>query len=253
MLGVLGGMGPLATVDFLAKLVAVTPGKRDEDHLPVIIRSIPQIPDRTAAILNGGRSPLAALIENASALHQGGAELGVIPCNTAHHWFEDLTAAVDLPFMHIADAVIDRIKRQGLDRGTIGLLATPGTIHSGFYQSKLADSGYDCLVPDECQQARLYEGIGCVKAGKLDAAADIFAERVDELKQRGADLVILGCTELPAVLDPSPFEIDSTLALCESCALWYRAGCRSMMGEQDQRCSIVNHNPPMMEQMCQVV
>ncbi len=136
MLGVLGGMGPLATVDFMAKLVACTPVVDDADHIPVLLKSIPQSPDRTAAIFGQGPSPLGELCAQAEGLHSEGATLGVMPCNTAHHWFEDLSAHVGL-------------EAEGCKGHQIGLLATPSTLQSGFYQRRLEVAGYPYLVPDD--------------------------------------------------------------------------------------------------------
>lgn len=217
VLGVLGGMGPLATADFLTKLVEITPAKKDADHLPVIIRSIPQIPDRTAALLEAGPSPLPELVEHASALKAGGATIGAMPCNTAHHWFDEIVSNSGLPFIHIADAVIADIRVRGLGDAAIGLLATAGTVHSGFYQNKLAESGLRPLVPDAASQQRVMRGIGCVKGGNPDLARTEFIEAAAALTGNGARAVILGCTEIPAVLEPSNEFIDSTLALAQAC------------------------------------
>jgi len=217
MLGVLGGMGPLATADFLTKLVEITPAKKDADHLPVIIRSVPQIPDRTAALLEAAPSPLPELVEHAAALKAGGATIGAMPCNTAHHWFDEIESRSGLPFIHIADAVIADIRARGLGDAAIGLLATAGTIHSGFYQNKLGQGGLRALVPDEASQQRVMRGIGWVKGGKPDLARTEFIEAAAALTGNGARAVILGCTELPAVLEPSNEFIDSTLALAQAC------------------------------------
>ena len=131
MLGVLGGMGPLATVDFLAKVVTSTPATGDAGHIPLVVRSVPQIPDRNAAVLGQGDSPLEMLCAEARALKDGGATVGVMPCNTAHHWFDELSTAVDLEFIHIADAAIAALDSQGVAGQTVGLLGTLGTLKSG--------------------------------------------------------------------------------------------------------------------------
>ncbi len=217
MLGVLGGMGPLATADFLTKLVENTPAEKDADHPPVLIRSIPQIPDRTAALLEEGASPLPELAEHAKALKAGGATIGVMSCNTAHHWFDEIVDASGLPFIHIADAVIADIRARGLSDAAIGLLATPGTLHSGFYQDKLLKSGLRALIPDEASQQRVTHAIEWVKGGKLDPARSEFLVAIEALTGKGAKAVILGCTELPAALGPGDAIIDSTLALARAC------------------------------------
>lgn len=217
MLGVLGGMGPLATADFFTKLVASTPGDRDADQLPVIIRSIPQIPDRNAAIMGYGPSPIAEMVHHARALKADGAQLAAMPCNTAHHWYSELVAKSGLPFIHIADAVIEHLRERGIDGIPVGLIATPGTMRSGFYQKKLAAQGYTCLIPNEADLNQVYRCIGMVKAGKFDQARDVFGKAVAELTKNGAHAVILGCTELPAVLGHNEAHIDSNMALAQAC------------------------------------
>ncbi|MBK7331445.1 MAG: aspartate/glutamate racemase family protein [Betaproteobacteria bacterium] len=107
----LGGMGPLATVDFLAKLIAATPAAGDVDHVPLVASSIPQIPSRVAAILAGGASPIPALLDARDRLLAAGATLLAMPCNTAHRWYDDLARGIDVPFLHIADAATDDVAR----------------------------------------------------------------------------------------------------------------------------------------------
>ncbi len=217
MLGVLGGMGPLATADFLSKIVSCTPGKQDADHLPVVMRSIPQIPDRTRAIIDGGVSPIGEMVRHARALKSGGARIGAMPCNTAHHWYEQLVCESGLEFIHIADAAIDSIRENGHTSAEIGLLSTPGTLSSGFYQERLALHGYSCLVPRDDELEQVYRGISWVKSGHRTKAFDVFQHVVQTLIDRGAEVVILGCTELPAVLNDSEKTIDSTMALARAC------------------------------------
>ncbi len=108
ILGVLGGMGPLATVDFLQKLIEETPASRDQDHIPVIAYSVPQIPDRPLAILGKGESPLPHMLEGIHTLKRAGAQAIAIACNTAHYWYDDLVLQGGLPILHIADAACRR-------------------------------------------------------------------------------------------------------------------------------------------------
>src|SRR4030095_9258025 len=129
MLGVLGGMGPVATADFFAKLLVATPASRDEDHIPTLVHSLPQIPSRPAAILRGGPSPLPALLRARDRLITAGATMLAMPCNTAHHWHADLTRGLNLPFPHIADAVASEIPRGD---GRLGLIATAATLPDGY-------------------------------------------------------------------------------------------------------------------------
>ncbi|MCW5606143.1 MAG: aspartate/glutamate racemase family protein, partial [Burkholderiales bacterium] len=141
LLGVLGGMGPLATVDFLEKLVAEPPAQRDADHVPVLVYSVPQIPDRPAAILAGGESPLPYMLAGMRTLKQAGACMVAIPCNTAHYWYDDLVREGGLPVIHIADAACEDLARRGIVLQTAGLIATKGTVAAGFFQRCLAARG----------------------------------------------------------------------------------------------------------------
>src|SRR5438067_9637007 len=133
VVGVLGGMGPLATVDFLHKLLKATPAKTDQEHVPVLVSSIPQVPDRTRAYRGEGESPLEAMVDSGLRLVEGGAGLIVIPCNSAHLWFDELRARVGLPMLHMVDAAIEEAVADRAGVATLGLLATDATLASGLY------------------------------------------------------------------------------------------------------------------------
>ena len=107
LVGVLGGMGPLATIDFMHKVLGATPASSDQDHVPLIVSSIPQVPDRTAAFRGDGASPLAAMVASGQRLADAGAGLVVIPCNTAHLWYAEIQSALDLPMLHLVDAALE--------------------------------------------------------------------------------------------------------------------------------------------------
>lgn len=195
MIGVLGGMGPAATADFLSKLVALTPARRDQDHLPVLVANLPHVPDRTAAILGHGPDPFPALQRGLALLNDAGAKLIAVPCNTAHHWYDDLVRVSRAPLLHIADAAL-----AALPSGTglaVALLATRGTLAAGFYQRELLDKGHRVLLPDGPTQAWLDDCIAGVKRGDVDAAAASLRQALDTMQSRGAAHAILGCTELP--------------------------------------------------------
>lgn len=219
-LGVLGGMGPAATADFLTKLVAMTPAATDQEHLPVIAQSIPTIPDRSRAILGHGPSPLPALKAGLARLRAAGCALAVMPCNSAHYWYDDL--AGELPMLHIVDAVVASLRRRGIEGGPIGLLATTGTVAAGIYQDRLAGTGFEIQVPTAADQAELVEAaIRAIKAGALDHAGTALRLAGARLRTRGIRATVLGCTELPLVLASAPDAshpfIDSTAALAEAC------------------------------------
>jgi len=221
-LGILGGMGPLATADFFAKLVALTPAGRDEDHVPVVLASLPDIPPRVPAILGDGPSPLPALIDARDRLLAAGATLLAMPCNTAHHWFDAL-ADCGVPMVHIADAAVAALARTTAAPATVGLVATRGTLASGFYRSRLADAGYGVIEPTEHELGALIElAVRAVKAGAVAQGGVGFQRAAAALHARGAASVILACTEVPPALaaagPPGGFAcIDATAALAQAC------------------------------------
>ena len=227
-LGILGGMGPLATVDFFAKLVALTPAARDEDHVPVVLASLPDIPPRVPAILAGGPSPLPALVDARERLLAAGATLLAMPCNTAHHWFDAL-ADCPAPMLHIADAALGALRREA-PPGAVGLVATRGTLRSGFYQRRLAAAGYATVAPAEAELTELIEpAVRAVKAGAVAEGGVGFQRAAYALHARGAASVILACTEVPpalaAVGPPAGFVcIDATGALAQACVDAWRSG-----------------------------
>ena len=228
MLGVLGGMGPLATVDFLQKLIQETPARVDQDHIPFIAYSVPQIPDRPAAILGQGESPLPQMLAGIHTLKHAGAQAIAISCNTAHYWYDDLLEQGGLPILHIADAACTAVNMPSAQR--IGLVATDGTIAAGFYQSRLQTRGVECLLcgADE-QQTLVLPAIECVKRNDLARANMLAVQAARHLIERGAQTIIMGCTEIPLAMDyemsaVSAQCVDATRALARACVAWACSG-----------------------------
>ncbi|MCX7932214.1 MAG: amino acid racemase [Rhodovarius sp.] len=229
MLGVLGGMGPLASAEFMRRLTLLTPAERDQDHIPTLLLSDPRVPDRTAARLAGGEDPLPALLRGIRILEQGGAEAIAIPCNTAHGWYEEMQAATRLPILHIVDAAVRDLARQGIGAGQpIGVLATAGTLAMGLYQQRLSALSHPCLVPEEAEMRELVSpGIALVKANRVEDAYPPLAEAARRLHGRGAAAVVLGCTEIPLGIAAGPAlpfpVVDSIEALARAAIAWARA------------------------------
>lgn len=194
--GILGGMGPLATADLFRKIVLHTRAARDQDHPRVVIDSNTNIPDRTAALLRGGADPTPELVRSARLLEQMGAEVLVMPCNTAHGFYDAVQGAVSVPVLHMirltARALTERSVR------TAGLLATDGTVQTGIYQRVLTEAGIGLLTPPAADQQAvmdlIYRG---VKAGDRSFDAAPVRRAMLSLLDRGAQTLILGCTELP--------------------------------------------------------
>lgn len=216
-IGILGGMGPAATVDFLGKLVDLTPASRDQEHLPVLLASVPHAPDRSAAILGDGPDPLPSLLKGIAALNRGEVGLIVVPCNSSHHWYEQMSAASQAPLLHIAQASVAAAPE---DMRTL-LLATRGALRSGFYQRAFDSRGLSWELPatPEEQQA-VDESIRLVKGGRIEAAGEHLAVALRAAATRGTGAALLACTELPIAArkagDHGLILIDSSLELARA-------------------------------------
>lgn len=221
VVGILGGMGPLATADLYRKIIELTPAGRDQDHIPVVIYADPRVPDRTDALLHGGDDPVPWLVRGARALDALGADFIVIPCNTAHAFIADVQSRIDPPILGMIDAAADEIRASWPDAGVVGLLATSGTIAAELYQRALLARGVDVIVPDDDVQERcVMPAIRAVKAGQpiADATA-LLVEASSHLAERGADVLLAACTEIPVALQQPDVEtplLDATLALARA-------------------------------------
>ena len=223
-IGILGGMGPLATADLFRKIVTLTRAGCDGDHIRVYMDSNSSIPDRTAAILNGGPDPLPAMRDSLRKLERCGADCIIMPCNTAHYFLPRLQALTDIPFLSMLEAAA-KAARDRFPGGTAAVLATRGTLASGLYQRALEAEGVSCLLPDEAGQAALmrviYDGV------KADADPESYRADLEgvvhSLSRRGAGYFILGCTELPlaaAALHLSVPTLDPTEELAKAAIRW---------------------------------
>lgn len=195
-IGVFGGMGPSATVDFLDKLVKLTPASRDQDHLPVIVASLPHIHDRSSAILGRGRDPLPQLLAGIDMLNQAAVGVIAIPCNSSHHWFDEMSRCSKAPLLHIAKTCVEAIDVAAGSR--VAIFATRGALASGFYQRELLARGMDFFLPDsEGAQKQVDSCIREIKAGSLEAGAQQLSLACQEAVRQGATTLIMGCTEIP--------------------------------------------------------
>ena len=233
MIGVLGGMGPLATVDFFNKVLAATPAKGDADHVPLLIQSDPRIAPRPAAILSGGRSPLPELLAGRDRLIAAGAVALAMPCNTAHFWYADLLKGCSVPFLSIVDASVSELALLADAGAPIGIIATRATLAAQIFDAPLAHAGYTVLLPDDAMMDTLVlPGIELVKAGDALGGGQLIEQAVQALLTRGVRTVILACTETPLALDAvqSPLRsqcVDSTAALARCCVAWWQGRLRS--------------------------
>lgn len=207
-LGILGGMGPAATVLFYRLITDRTFAERDRDHLNIIITSRADTPDRTDFILGKSEDdPLPSMLSDCETLARAGADVIAVPCNTAQFFWDRLTSGVSVPVLNIVEETAEHAARRGFRRAA--LLATEGTVKSGLYLRALTSRGIECTVPDECMQALVDSVIyDYVKAGRPGGEA-LFAEVAEKMLADGCECIILGCTELPLAAPSAPYIIDS--------------------------------------------
>jgi len=196
-LGIFGGMGPAASAEFVNRLVAQTPASCDQEHIPFVLWNNPQIPDRSTSLRNQDDRPLPFLLEGIQILKAARCDLIVIPCNTAHFWYDNMVK-LRVPIVHIVDSVADALQDAGVAAGTIGVMGTQATVELGLYQYKLNKAGWTCIVPTKLEMDTLVQpAIDLVKAGDMIKSHAMLMSVVDSLITRGATAVVLGCTEIP--------------------------------------------------------
>jgi aspartate racemase len=197
VVGVVGGMGPAAMVEFLARLVRATPAAREEDHLHVLVDSDPAIPSRTAAVLRGGPSPASRLCAIARGLERAGAQLLAMPCNTAHAYLDLMRAAVEIQVLDMLAETAAHV-----DVGPVGILATEAAVQVGLYDKAFAPRGVRVLSPRPEDQVEVCQLIAHVKSGQRPEALRPRLRRiVERLEEDGARAVIIGCTEVSLLHD----------------------------------------------------
>ena len=211
--GLIGGLGPAATVDLYDKIVKATPAKIDQEHIKLVVEQNPQIPDRTAALLHGGEDPTIALYNCARRLEKDGCDAIIVPCNTAHAFVPYLERHLGIPFINMQQTALDEIARKLGETARIGLLATSGTVQTGIYSEKAQSMGLPMFVPDHEHQERVMASIygpKGAKAGYTDGICkeDLLSAAKYLVEEYDCNCLILGCTELPLILDESDdFEI----------------------------------------------
>lgn len=215
IVGVLGGMGPAATLDFVARVRRLTPAGKDQDHLRLMVDDNPGLPDRNAAIAGTGPSPGPQLAAMARGLEGAGAQVLVMPCNTAHAFEADVKRGSRLPFLSIVEATVEATLR-GADAARVGLLATTGCLGAGLYQRAFAARGVRTIQPEGEALSRFMAAVYAVKAGEEATARAAMGELAAELVGAGAQAIVAACTEVPLVLRPEAVAVpmvDSTQCL----------------------------------------
>ncbi len=207
ILGVLGGVGPLATIYFADLVVKMTDAKTDQEHIAMVILNHSSIPDRTDYILDKTKpNPLPVMIKDAKLLEDDNCDFIVIPCNTAHYFYDEIQKSINIPIINILEETVCYCERTIPNLKKIGVLATVGTLKSKAYQNIIEKHNLECVVPSEYDQKSLMNIIyNQVKAGE---EVDIFEFQriIGEMKKQGCDAVVLGCTELSVI--KKDFKID---------------------------------------------
>lgn len=233
-IGVVGGVGPAATVDFMDKVVRRTRAARDQDHIKMVVEQNPQIPDRTANLIGDGDDPTIPLYSTCKRLEADGADAIAIPCNTAHAYVARIQPHLGIPIINMLSETAIRIRSDHPRVRRVGLLATSGTIRSGVYQEVLEAEGLTLITPDLAMQDSVMEAIygdAGVKAGfTTGRCRDDLLRAILHLRDKGAEVAILGCTELPLIAptgrdrDELPPLLDPTDILAHRCVALAQGG-----------------------------
>ncbi|MEW6374303.1 MAG: amino acid racemase [Thermodesulfobacteriota bacterium] len=206
IIGILGGMGPEATIDLFTKIVKGIKVKKDQDHFRILIDNNPKIPDRTLAIQGKGPSPLAELFRSVKILERAKSDFIVIPCVTAHYYYESLQKRIRIPILHLVEETVKHILSRLKGIRKIGLIATTGTIHAGLFQKAFSHTGIELILPaPEIQKKYVMEAIygrrdGIKAIGPSEKSKCLVLEASHKLIRQGAQAIIAGCTEVPLVL-----------------------------------------------------
>lgn len=205
VIGILGGMGPEATIDFFTKIVKGTKARKDQEHLRILINNNPKIPDRTLAIQGKGPSPLRQVVRSAKLLESAGADFIVIPCVTVHHFFEPLQKKIKIPIVHLVAETVKYVQTRLKRIRKIGLIATTGTVRTGLFQKAFSNSPIELILPSpEVQRKWIMEAIygkrGIKAMGPSVYSKHLILKASGHLIEQGAQAILAGCTEIPLVL-----------------------------------------------------
>ncbi|MCY3768707.1 MAG: amino acid racemase [Gammaproteobacteria bacterium] len=219
VVGVIGGLGPEATVDFFERVLRNTEAESDQDHLHLLIDNNPKVPNRNHAIAGTGPSPVDALVSSAVRLENAGAEFLVMPCNTAHAFQESITSAVSIPFISIVEETCRHVKECCPKLRSAGLLAVDGCLEAGLYRKALGKRNIQQRVLPVHRQREFMELVYQIKSAGVDPGVrDAMRSLADQLVQQGCEAIVAGCTEVPLALSPAqvpvPF-MDSTEILAK--------------------------------------
>lgn len=233
-IGILGGMGPAATVDIFSKIVKFTPAARDQDHIRIIIDNNPKIPNRIAAFYGHGEDSTPEMIASAQSLQSAGADFIIIPCNTAHLFIPRIEQHLKIPFLSIIDAGVEFIKMNYSQVKKAGILGTTPTVESGLYRKAFAEIGISLVSPEsELQHNSVMEaifGIQGIKAGNTCIQPrELLITASAQLVAKGAEIILMACTEIPIVLKTE----DTTVPLVDLNTILAIAAIKKALGMDD--------------------
>lgn len=193
--GIVGGMGPEATVDLMTKIIRATPAQKEQEHIRILVDNNPHIPCRIEAIMRNGESPGPIMAEMAANLEKWGADFIVIACNTAHYYLPNVIDAVKIPVLNMVEETVKELKQDGIKN--VVLLATLAVLQTKLYEKALEHSGINLILPSETYQEKVLKIIAAVKAGNFAQTTGYVDEILEYCAEKGAEAIILGCTELP--------------------------------------------------------
>ena len=201
IVGILGGMGPEATVDLMQRIIRLTKALDDMDHIRCIVDNNPKIPSRIKAIIEGdGEDPGPCMADMAKRLETWGDDFLAIACNTAHHYYNVVSQAVDIPIINMMDAVLDHLKKNHPDCSAVGVLASPAIRITRLYEEKFSPANIKIVYPDQKYQEMLFNVIRQVKAGNIGSAVyKSYTNVCNNLKNQRVGFAIIACTELSAL------------------------------------------------------
>ena len=228
VVGVIGGMGPEATVDLMQRIIDLTPADDDVDHIHVLVDNNPKIPSRIKALIEGGgEDPAPCMISMAQGLVKQGADFLVIPCNTAHHYYPQVAAAVDVPVFNLIELTAGHAKTMNPNLSKVGLLASSALQIIHLYEPWCAKFGAEVLYPEEEKQQQVMDLIRAVKA-KRHTAEQLanYQQAADDLAAQGAECLVLACTELSVIGD----QLKTSLPIYDASELLAREIVRQALG-----------------------
>jgi aspartate racemase len=212
--GILGGLGPEATASFFYKIVAKTPARKDQEHIPMVIFSNPKIPDRSASCLRGQNDVFISLIDGIKFLINSKVNLIAIPCVSSHLYYQELIEGFSIPILNIVDETTSYVANNKPEIQKIGILATTVTINKMLFTNAFNKFNIDTIVPrKEIQENSVMPAIYFIKAGEKKRATEMIDKAIRELVARGAQAIVAGCTEISLIANPGSSSVPVIDAL----------------------------------------